>query len=198
MLASWLDVELIVSTRFRRSSKLSAPSTTAKAVLSCVEVYALTSRAARDFCATFRLVRARVSCLRFSRRSPSIPRSRTFARLYCSTAAPRLWSIWSIWLRTCCACACFEATVPGSALAAAAAQRAATPITNACACRLLLMGCQLGHGVDEAVPEGGRSAQVRHPSNVFGCLQPLSEPKTTPFWHVFRPHKVTVFGGFKG
>ena len=66
MFASWLDVELTVSTRLSRSSKLVDPSRRASVELSSVDVYAVTSRAASDFCATFRFARASVSCLRFS------------------------------------------------------------------------------------------------------------------------------------
>src|SRR6266576_2727022 len=183
MFASWLDVELTVSTRLSRSSKLVEPNRSDSVELSCVEVYAVTRRAASDFCAILRFARARVSCLRFSRRSPSIFCRRTFARLYCSTAAPRLWSIWAICPRTCWACACFAATLPGSALAEAAAHSATTPITNACA-YLLPTLTSWGRGGRRARAGGGRSAQVRHPSNDFGCLQPLSEPKTALSSHV--------------
>src|SRR5207249_6174698 len=75
---------------------------------------------------------------RFSRRSPSIFLRRTLARLYDSTAAPRLRSICWIWARTRWASACFEATVPGAPAAdAETASAARTAERNACACRFL-------------------------------------------------------------
>ena len=137
MLASWREVELTASILLSRSSRLDAPSSTESVELSWVDVYALTSRAASESCATFRFLRVSFSCVRFSRWSVSIFWRRTFARLYDSTAAPRLSSICWIWARTCCACACFDATVPGVALADAAAHSAAMQRKNACACRFL-------------------------------------------------------------
>ena len=136
MFASCVEVELTVSTRLSRSSKLVDPSSRPSVELSSVDVYALTSRFASDFCEIFRFARASVSCLRFSRRSPSIFCSRTFARLYCSTAPSRLRSIWLICPSTCCACACFDAMLPGSAFAAVATQSAPATRRTACAWRL--------------------------------------------------------------
>jgi hypothetical protein len=57
MFASCDDVELTVSTRLSKSSKLVDPSSNASVELSSVDVYAVTRRAASDFCEIFRFLR---------------------------------------------------------------------------------------------------------------------------------------------
>src|SRR5215468_2714045 len=58
MFASCVEVELIVSTRLSKSSKLVEPSSTASVELSSFDVYVVTRRAASDLCETFRFARA--------------------------------------------------------------------------------------------------------------------------------------------
>src|SRR5205807_9623346 len=102
---------------------------------------------------------------------------------------------------TCCACPCFDATVPGAPLAdddthsatkTAAPAKPARPLigvaserrwptTNACACRFLPLVTRVGGVGTTSAPEGAGTSQVRHPSNDFGHLQTLSEPKTGQF-----------------
>ena len=48
----------------------------------------------------------------------------------------------------------------------------------------------LGRSGSTSAPEGAGTSQVGHPSNDFGCLQQLSEPKTDHFPHVPSAHKV--------
>src|SRR4029453_5215766 len=83
------------------------------------------TRAARAFCARFRLCWAIVRSTRFCLRSPRMALSLSFARLYasiaCSNEPSRLWictmTLWA-WAR-------FDATLAGSAVAALDAARAA-------------------------------------------------------------------------
>src|SRR5215210_7144358 len=92
-----------------------------------------TIRAASAFCAVRKLSAAIVRLTRFSARSPWIASSRSFARLYASTACSSDASSDWICASTDCACARFDETEAGSAVALPATASAAASDANTAA-----------------------------------------------------------------